>query len=79
MQNVDLNPVRANIAKTPETSDFTSAQDRIVDAKTADEVSTPDARDKRIEHGKRGAIPKHLSGILQRLDMSPAFWVDYVR
>ena len=133
MQYVDLNPVRAKIATTPETSDFTSAQDRIIDAKTADEVSTPDARDKRIEHGKRagwlapvslvpprkavrekatnrrasnkgfldiglgdylqlldwtgrqirsgkrGAIPKHLAPILERLDMSPDFWVDYVR
>ena len=133
MQYVDLNPVRAKLAATPETSDFTSAQDRIIDAKTADEVSTPDARDKRMEHGKRavwlapvslvpprkavrekatnrrasnkgfldiglgdylqlldwtgrqirngkrGAIPKHLSLILQRLDMSPAFWVDYIR
>jgi hypothetical protein len=33
--------VRAKIAATPETSDFTSVQDRIVDTKTAEELSTP--------------------------------------
>ena len=45
--------MRANIAVSPESSDFTSAQDRIVDLKTAEDVSTPDAQDNRIEHGER--------------------------
>ena len=53
MAYVDLNPMRAGMTKSLESSDFTSVQERIEDRQSAQEFTSSDAEDQRTEHGPR--------------------------
>jgi len=127
MAYVDLNPIRAGIAETPETSDFTSVQQRIAEWKqrqsqapgpdseppeasnnqanlnetignllefsddsdqsaekaipysTTDYLELVDWSGRAIVEGKKGSIPEHLPPILQRLNMRPEQYLNYIR
>lgn len=50
---VDLNPIRAAIAQTPETSEFTSIHDRIIDRQLAQFAPTADAQQTQSNNGPK--------------------------
>jgi putative transposase len=78
MSYVDLNPIRANIAKTPETSDFTSVQERIQGFSQAHRSSKKAPRRKSphlVEFGgnessarPENTIPFHLDDYIALVD-----------
>jgi len=104
MAYVDLNPIRAKMARTPEQSDYTSIQTRIralvnpkqnqeneqhwllpMEGQSNESTGLPLDLDNYLAlvdwtgraqlHNKRGSIPKHLSPILNRLELDPKMWL----
>ncbi|MCF6288923.1 MAG: hypothetical protein L3J53_06790 [Proteobacteria bacterium] len=92
MAYVDLNPIRAAMARSPEHSDYTSIQERIK-SKTSDLLSLGfndndipynltdyldlvDSTGRAILANKRGFIPDDLPPILNRLGLDKTTWLD---
>jgi len=90
MAYVDLNPIRAAMAYSPEDSDYTSIQERINHKKTdllsfgqtgidyylSDYLQLVDGTGRAIIQGKRGFIPKELPDVLRRLNLNTNTWLD---
>lgn len=95
MVYVDLNPIRAAMAQTPEDSDYTSIQERITAKKSTllnlgfndndipytlgDYCALVDSTGRAIVTNKRGFIPDDLPDILHRLNLNSNTWLDELK
>jgi len=93
MAYVDLNPIRAAMAQTPETSDYTSIQERIKNKKTklltfneknipyylSDYIALVDYTGKCIHPNKKGYIENNIPDILKRLEIHPDTWLEEMK
>ena len=92
MAYVDLNPIRAAMARTPEDSDYTSIQERIkskdsklldlgfdendISFTLSDYCQLVDATGRSIRVDKKGYIDDSLPPILKRLGLDELTWLD---
>ncbi len=92
MAYVDLNPIRAAMARSPENSDYTSIQERIksktsnllnlgfdeddIHYNLTDYLDLVDSTGRAILANKKGYIPDDLPPILNRLGLDETTWLD---
>ncbi|VAW39671.1 Mobile element protein [hydrothermal vent metagenome] len=95
MAYVDLNPIRAKIAQTPEDSDYTSIQERIKQKNSKlkifgkhdtdipfaldDYLALVDCTGRAIIAESKGYIPAELPEILTRLGLNSNIWLDEIK
>ena len=93
MAYVDLNPIRAAMAKTPEDSDYTSIQARIKNKDSwllgfgneeipyylTDYVALVDYTGRVQLDNKRGSIPNNIPEVFSRLNLDPDSWLDELK
>ena len=93
MTYVDLNPIRAAMAKTLDTSDYTSIQARIKNKNVnllnfsdkaipyylSEYLALVDYTGKCIHPNKRGYISDDIPDILNRLEVEPDTWVEEMK
>ena len=95
MAYVDLNPIRANMANSPEDSDYTSVQERIVSKKTKlktlgnhdedipfaldDYLQLVDCTGRAIVGESKGFVPDDLPDILHRLGLNAEIWLEEIK
>ena len=93
MAYVDLNPIRAAMARAPEQSDYTSIQARIKKKQTwllgfsereipfyfSDYLALVDTTGRAVLENKRASISNTIPDVFERLDLNPETWLDELK